>query len=166
MVMTAIHEDIIAAGNAKKFSDGLTKNLVTKTYCKDSGLLVGENCALDLRGNRTATGYYTLSNLPGSTCDTHVAVSYCADTKCVAGPGCTNLKTVSLLDVKRVYPLSIKVTDAQYTFVSIADGVLRPSNAAYAYYVYGLAEGEVTPTSGTSKAANAFCAAHNPELCK
>jgi len=165
VVMTAIHEDIIAAGNVKTFSDDLTKNLVTKTYCKDSGLLAGPNCGLDLRGNRVATGYYTLSNLPASTCDCHVTVPYCADTNCVAGPGCTNLKTVSLVDIRRSYPLSIKVADAQYTYVPIADDVLRPSNAAYPYYTYAIPVGEFTPSSGASKAANAFCAAHNPTMC-
>lgn len=165
-VMTAIHEDIVAAGNVKTFSDTLTKNLVTKTYCMDSGLLAGPNCSLDLRGNRTATGYYTLSNLPTATCDVHVAVTYCNDTNCVAGPGCTNTRTVALLDAKRSYPLSVKITDAQYTYVSIADNVLRPSNAAYAFYTYSYPEGEVAPTSGVSKAANAFCSTHNPEMCK
>lgn len=164
-VMTAIHEEIIAAGNVKNFSDGLTKNLVTRTYCKDSGLLAGPNCDLDLRGNRVATGYYTLSNLPTSTCDCHVAVSYCQDTNCVAGPGCTNLKTVSLVNIKRSYLLSIEVTDAQYTYVSIADDVLRPSNGAYAFYTYAIPAEEFTPTSGASKAANAFCATHNPTMC-
>lgn len=166
IAMTAIHEDIIAAGNVKTFADDLTKNLITKTYCKDSGLLIGPYCNSDIRGKRGATGYYTLSNLPASTCDCHVAVSYCADTNCVAGPGCTNTKTVALVDHKRSYPISIKVTDAQYTYVSIADDVLRPSNAAYAYYTYAIPNGEYTPTSGTSKAANAFCATHNPTMCK
>lgn len=165
-VMTSIHSDIIAAGNVKKFSDGLTKNLITKTFCKDSGLLAGPNCSLDLRGNRTATGYYTLSNVPTATCDVHVPVSYCKETNCVAGPGCTDTKTVALLNVKRTYPLALKITDAQYTYVSVADNVLRPSNAAYAFYTYGYPDGEIAPSSEVKKAANAFCSKHNPEMCK
>ncbi|MBR4288412.1 MAG: PBP1A family penicillin-binding protein [Clostridia bacterium] len=165
ITMDAVHEDILAAGKVKTFADDLTKNLITKTYCKDSGLLIGPYCNLDIRGKRGATGYYTLSNLPASTCNCHVEVSYCADTNCVAGPGCTNVKTVALVDHKRSYPISLKVTDAQYTYVSIADDVLRPSNAAYAYYTYTIPNGEYAPTSGTSKAANAFCATHNPTMC-
>ena len=165
ITMDAVHEDILAAGKVKTFADDLTKNLITKTYCKDSGLLIGPYCNLDIRGKRGATGYYTLSNLPASTCNCHVEVSYCADTNCVAGPGCTNVKTVALVDHKRSYPISLKVTDAQYTYVSIADDVLRPSNAAYTYYTYTIPNGEYAPTSGTSKAANAFCATHNPTMC-
>jgi penicillin-binding protein 1A len=165
-VMTSIHEPIIASGKVKKFSEDLTKNLITKTFCKDSGLLVGSNCGADLRGKRTATGYYTTSNLPSGSCKVHTMVSYCTVTNCVAGPGCTSVKNVALLNYQRKFLTKVKIADAQYTYVPVPEGTLYEANPGKPFY------GKLYPPTlypgytNTSKQANAYCAAHNPTLCQ
>ena len=162
--MTAIHEDIIAAGNVKRFSDDLTKNLVTRGYCKDSGLLIGGNCALDPRGSRGATGFYTKSNLPTQACTTHVPVAFCNETGCVAGPNCTDTTTRALLDVERSFKANVKVGDAQYTYRSVPDGTKYPLDPSVSYYVHGVSG--YPGYSGVPAHYNRYCTAHNPELCQ
>ncbi len=165
-VMTSIHSEIIAAGNVKTFSQDLTKNLITRTYCKDSGLLAGPNCSADLRGNRTATGFYTYSNVPTATCDCHVMVSYCNDTGLVAGPECTNVREVALLDVQRSFPIEVTIADAQYTYRKMTGDIPYAKNNFQPYYWHTLEKGTYPGTSSVPKAANGFCANHNPTLCQ
>lgn len=164
-VMTAVHQDIIAAGGVKRFSEDLTKSLVTRTYCKDSGLLMGDHCAGDLRGNRAATGYYTNSNLPTQKCTTHVAVPYCTETNCIAGPGCTRIKSISLLNVQRKFPLAFGVADAQYTYFTIPEGIKFPKEIQLPYYHYAFESGTSPGVSNVNRPANSYCSAHNPDLC-
>lgn len=164
-VMTAIHEDIIASGNVRKFSDSLTKNLITKTFCKDSGLLVGPHCSHDARGNRTATGFYTLSNLPSQTCQTHTPISYCTVTHQMAGPGCPGTTTVSLLNLKRSFDLDVIVTDAQYTYFDLQGKYKYPADYRMSFYAYAYPAGTYAGRSRVQGPKNAFCSTHNPELC-
>lgn len=164
-VMKAIHQDIIAAGNVKRFSDGLTKNLITRTFCRDSGLLVGDHCAGDLRGNRTSTGYYTWSTLPADKCTTHFPVAYCNDTKCVAGPNCSNIVSVSLLKHQRTFPIVINVSDAQYTYVPVPDGTKFPLDDRSPFYHFAYPADTYPGYTNNVRPANAYCAKHNPELC-
>ncbi|MBE6712667.1 MAG: PBP1A family penicillin-binding protein [Ruminococcaceae bacterium] len=165
-VMTAIHEDIIAAGNVKKFSDDLTKSLVTRSYCKDSGLLVGGNCSHDPRGGRTATGFYTRSNMPSGTCSTHVLVPYCNETGCIAGPNCTDTTSRALIDVKRTLVTNVAISDAQYTYFDMPAGVKYAASAALPYYYYAYPSGTFSGYSKVSYPYNKYCSTHNPELCQ
>lgn len=165
-VMTAIHEDIIAAGNVKKFSDDLTKGLVTRTFCKDSGLLIGGNCGLDPRGGRGMTGYYARSNMPSGTCDIHTLVPYCNETGCIAGPNCTDVSNKALLNLKRELRLNVTLTDAQYTYFKIPDGTPYPLSTALPYYYYAYPSGTYPGTSNVASPYNKFCSHHNPELCQ
>ncbi len=165
-VMTSIHADIIAAGNVKRFSDDLTKNLVTRSFCKDSGLLVGESCSPDPRGSRVATGYYTRSNMPSSTCDKHILIPYCNVTGYMAGPNCTNIVHRAMLNVKREFPMNVVITDAQFTYQTIPSGTLYPLTPTQSFYVYAYPSGTYGGLSNTTKPSNAFCSEHNPELCQ
>ena len=166
-VMSAVHEDIISAGNVKRFSDKLTKNLVTRTYCRDSGLLVGENCALDPRGSRTATGFYTRSNLPTNTCTTHVLVPYCNETGCIAGPMCMETTNRALLNVKRSFTnVNVAITDAQYTYQTLPEGVKYPLSTAQPFYINAYAQGTYAGYTNVAEPYNHYCSAHNPELCQ
>jgi len=165
-VMTAIHEEIIAAGNVRKFSDDLTKGLITRTFCKDSGLLMGGNCSLDPRGNRGMTGFYARSNMPAGTCDVHIAVPFCNETGCIAGPNCTETTNKGLLNLKRELPLNLTLSDAQYTYFKIPDGTPYPSSPALPYYHFAYPAGTFPGTSNVASPYNKFCSLHNPELCQ
>ncbi len=166
-VMTDIHSELIEKGNLKKFTDDLTKNLITRTFCRDSGLLAGSHCSLDIRGGRTSTGYYTYSNLPAGTCDAHVPVTYCKDTNCVAGPGCTDTKQVSLVKISRSFSANVIINDAQYTYQPLPLGMkyCADTNAPFYFNIYK-GTGTYPGYSKVNKQANAFCARHNPELCE
>ncbi len=162
-VMTSIHQDIIAAGNVRKFSDDLTKSLVTRTYCKDSGMLAGSLCTQDLRGNRTATGYFTQSNLPTGTCTAHVSVPYCTETNCIAGPNCTKVKNVSLVSLRRSFDVNVVIRDAQYTYQKLPEGVKNAKNPWDSHYLLTYPAGTYPGFTSTNKQANAYCSTHNPE---
>ncbi len=165
-VMTSVHKELIEAGNLKKFSDSLTKNLVTRTYCKDSGLLAGPYCKADLRGNRTATGYYTRSNLPTGTCDRHVPVAFCTESNRIAGPNCPATFERALVNWKRVFEANIKVNDTQYTYQQLPAGVYYPSDPSYSHFAHAYdGTGTFGGYSTGTPQANAFCSVHNPELC-
>ncbi len=165
-VMTAVHEDIIAAGNPKKFSDDLTKNLITRTFCQDSGLLLGDACGQDPRGNRSATGYYTKSNMPTKECTTHISVAFCNETGGVAGPGCPATTPHALIQVKRNFNVNIPITDAQYTYQKMTGDVKYPLSNAQSFYVYLYPGGQFPGYTNTATPYNRYCSQHNPELCQ
>jgi len=164
-VMTRVHEDILANGNVRSFSDTLTKNLVTRTYCKDSGLLAGPYCTLDCRGNRTATGFYTKATVPTETCNRHVMVSFCSISGLIAGANCAATHQKALVSIRREFDLNIIVRDSQYTYQVVPEGTPYPKNTWDSHYLRTYTEGIYPGYTSTLWQANAFCAAHNPELC-
>jgi hypothetical protein len=170
VVLTAAHQKILAAGNVAKFTDNLTKNLVRRSFCMDSGLLVGANCGLDLRGNRTRTGWYYKNEIPATECDVHVAVPYCTETNCVAGPNCENTRTVALIRVTRYFDKSIAIRDAQYTYMDMPAGAKYPMSTNYSYFTYTYPPGKYSgytnlKETGADHPANAYCSLHNPDDC-
>jgi len=164
-VMTAVHQDIIAAGNVKNFANDLTKNLITRSYCRDSGLLAGPLCKSDPRGSRVATGFYTTTNMPTRTCDRHVSVTYCADTNRVAGPKCENTKQVVLVNWRREFFTNVRVTDTQYTYQAMPEGRTYATNPWDSFFITNYEPGKYGGFTQTTNSFNSFCAEHNPELC-
>ena len=93
-----------------------------ENYCRDSGLLPGEYCSLDPRGNRVSTGYGTRDSVPTATCDKHVPVQWCTETKAVAGAGCPSEKVVTIALIRnenRHLERNATVIDAQYTYMDV-----------------------------------------------
>lgn len=82
-VMSRIHE-----GLAYKSFDTPTSGISRLTVCKDSGMLAGEACALDLRESRVQTVEVATGTGPTETCTMHVLRDYCTEGKCLAGPNC------------------------------------------------------------------------------
>lgn len=161
-VMTAVHEDIINAGSVKKFSDGLTKDLITRSFCKDSGLLVGADCGADLRGNRVQTGYYARSNMPSQTCDKHVSVAFCKESNRVAGPNCET-KQVSLLNVNRQFTSNIMITDSEFTYQALPEGTLPSLLTNQPFFINLYPAGSYPGYSNTTSPYNSFCPLHGAE---
>ena len=88
-------------------------------YCKDSGKLVTDACALDLRGDRTGYGWFLSGTEPQSSCETHIPVLFDGD--CIAHRGCLfffnleNLTTRALLRIpERALPPAVRVRDDVY----------------------------------------------------
>lgn len=152
-----------ANGEAVKsfeFSD----NLIEVTYCKDSGMLMGEACAHDPRGSRAEKGYFTPDTAPGATCDVHVLVNYDKVTGGVATDKCPkeNLKQVALIrNESRLFDCQVTITDAQYTYRSLGDITKYPTYEGFAYYYYAIPEGKVVGRSSGIKQFNCACPVHH-----
>ena len=74
--------------SGKRFSDTKPDGVVTATICKDSGLLVTEECKNDERGSRAYTEYFVKGTVPTKTCDCHVKVEICKETKLLVNEFC------------------------------------------------------------------------------
>ncbi len=166
-VMTKLHQKYIdEAANGgeplKKFE--LAPGVITATVCKDSGKLMTEACTLDPRGGRGEVCYYTRQTLPTESCDVHIAVDYdVSGNGGVAGPGCdpANVKKVGLLYITdRSFPYQITVTDAQYVYRPLPDGVEPAGWWGVPFFENALAPGEYVGISYADKQYNRFCYDH------
>ncbi len=72
-VMTEAHSGLAS----KRFSR--PANVVYATICKDSGMLAGEYCKADPRGNRTYSEAFVKGTAPSKVCDCHVKVRVCEE---------------------------------------------------------------------------------------
>lgn len=70
-VMSRVHEGL----EKKEFPK--PEGVIQFQYCMDSGLRASEDCALDPRGSRVATGYYFSEDIPAGYCDVHKKVEVC-----------------------------------------------------------------------------------------
>ncbi|MCL2286435.1 MAG: transglycosylase domain-containing protein [Firmicutes bacterium] len=83
-IMQEIHEGL----PPRQFTRPADGRLVTVTVCADSGLLAGELCHHDSRGNRVSTGVIDSHFRPTEHCTIHVRFRYCLVHGLLAGPNC------------------------------------------------------------------------------
>lgn len=120
IIMTKIHQKYIdraAAGTEPLRTFERAEGVIEARYCKDSGLLAGENCERDPRGGRVDVGYYTRTTVPTKVCDKHVLVKIDTSTDMLATDNCPkeSVKEVALVKVTgRDFPISIPVADSQF----------------------------------------------------
>ena len=164
-VMTIAHEkyfnEASQNGSAiKKFEEAT--GVIARTVCKDSGLLMTEACKADPRGGRAQTCYYAVGTAPTKFCKTHVLVEYDSKTKAVACSGCPkeDIKKVGLLDIpSRSFPRQVSVTDAQYMYHKMKDGVQMSTDNNQPYFANSL-EGKFTGKTGSGVQYNHACDVH------
>ncbi len=110
-VMSEIHKGL----KNKDFEAPSGTDIVTASYCADSGLLATEHCQNDPRGSRVVTGRFLRGDVPTTYCTLHSPVEVCVDCPIlnseggetglyhIAGPFCPeeSVKTVSVLDYTR-----------------------------------------------------------------
>ncbi len=150
-----------ANGEAIKTFD-FSDNLVKVTYCKDSGMLVGEACAHDPRGSRTETGYFTADSAPTQTCDVHVLVNFDKVTGGVASNSCPaeNIKKVALIrNESRLFDTQVTITDAQYVYREIQAGEM-PTYYGHPYFYNTIPKGKYVGKSAGEKQYNCACSSH------
>jgi len=117
-VMEVVHKDLAPVEFEKP------TNVVTASYCKDSGMLATDACRKDLRGDRTVTGELALSDVPTENCSLHTMVEVCNASDHVINAFCKEIPEnsvyeISLLNMQRVFPTSgIVVQDQSYVFSS------------------------------------------------
>lgn len=110
-VMQAIHKDL----PPKTFEE--YNGYTTTEYCLDSGLRATEACRTDISGsNRTATGQYFPGDEPQTYCDLHKTITICTESEKLATPYCPSTRTVSMLDLTRLFPISVSVSDQYRCF--------------------------------------------------
>lgn len=94
----------------------LAPGIIKVSYCQDSGLRPTDACCADLRGDRTAEGYFIQGSEPRSYCDCHVLRPYrdeqADDPDAMVLP--EELRSVGLLRIKRNLPSKIYVADSRY----------------------------------------------------
>ena len=72
----------------KTFAETRPDGVVTATICRDSGLLVKDECNHDQRGNRAYTEYFVKGTVPTKRCETHVKIEICKETGKLATEFC------------------------------------------------------------------------------
>lgn len=126
-VMARVHDGLAP----KKFDDD--DGFVNASYCIDSGLSPTEWCSADPRGSRVATGRFYKGDAPTSACNLHKPVEIDKETKMLATDFCppANLIKIGLLDLTRLFPSAVTVTDQQYCITlenePIGEGILVSS---------------------------------------
>jgi penicillin-binding protein 1A len=89
-VMKRIHAEL----PTKDFE--MPSTITQETVCAKSGLLPKAGvCSLDARGNLSYTEYFSESNLPTETCNTHALVTLCKSSGLLAGPYCPSSDLVT-----------------------------------------------------------------------
>ena len=165
-VMTMLHQKYIdAAANGgeplKKFER--SAGVIEVTYCKDSGLLCSDACALDPRGSRAEVGYFTRETAPTEYCSTHVIVQKDSTTGLIASPDCNaaDLVNVALIKVtSRDFPTEIYVEDAQYVYRDLPANVMPCKWGGLPFFYNSLGEGHYCGSSYATTAYNAYCYIH------
>ena len=121
-----------------------------------------EACKADPRGGRAQTCYYAVGTAPTKFCKTHVLVEYDSKTKAVACSGCPkeDIKKVGLLDIpSRSFPRQVSVTDAQYMYHKMKDGVQMSTDNNQPYFANSL-EGKFTGKTRSGVQYNHACDVH------
>ncbi len=166
-VMTAVHQHIFE--KAEETGEPLrtferAPGLVQATYCRDSGKLVTDVCRLDPRGDRMETGWFTADTVPNEECDCHVKVLYDNKTQAIANPYCPpeDCTWVGLLDVRRSFPVQVKIRDAQYVYWDIASMGIEPGGTEMdPYFILAIPQKTyVGYTSSSTPPFNHACQLH------
>lgn len=147
----------------------VSPDVVTRLYCRDSGMIPTDVCRLDPRGERTAVGYFERGYEPLAPCTCHTRVAYDEDGGGIARPDCPeeNIRYVGLLRVEdRDFPTQIYVTDAQYVCrPSDEEGEIGETDPAEPYFVRLLVRGHFAGVSYTENGwqYNAYCCASHED---
>ncbi len=160
-VMTEIHEDIMEAGDIRKFE--MPDNIIAATFCADSGKLMTGACMADPRGDRAMLGYFVDGTQPREFCACHVLVDYDTEYGGVASPICSryNVEKVGLITVDRSFPTEVIVTDAQYVWRELPENIAPYYSSDRAFFVNVLDTGEYCGISNAEVQYNRYCISHD-----
>ena len=102
-VMDRLHED----KEDKSFQEPAEGDFEWANYCLDSGLSPARACRSDLRGSRIDSGWFYKDDVPDDSCNLHK----------------WRYRTGSMLDLTRLFPLTVYVTDEYYCFSGSNDPI-------------------------------------------
>ena len=160
-VMTDLHKNYyIREGGIRRFTTDAS--VVQATVCRDSGLLMSTDCYLDPRGNRAQVCYFVKGTEPRRYCNCHVSVDYDAVDGGVVCDGCfcEETKRVGLIRVNRHFPIQILVSDAEYTYGELPEGIKPSETEGTPYFANGIAAYDYRGLSNTKTPYNRMCTTH------
>jgi len=159
-VMTEIHGEIIESGNIKDFD--VPDNIITASFCADSGRLMTGACLADPRGDREESGWFVDGTQPTEFCTCHVLVDYDIVHGGIASPFCysENIKKVGLITVERDFPTEVTVTDAQYVYKLLPNNISPYFGDDKAYFANIMDTGRYCGISKGEKQYNRYCYYH------
>ena len=98
----------------RKFAS--VEGVIRATYCMDSGGIPTDACRADLRGDRSAVGYFVQGTQPRTKCSCHALYAYDIESGVLAGEETPEelRRMVGLIRVKRSFPKKIYVADSKY----------------------------------------------------
>ena len=134
-----------------------SENVIQCVFCKDSGKLPSDSCALDPRGSRNETGYFIKGTEPTAKCGTHVEIDVCDEGGISLGNCREHTHKAALIKVSRNFPVQVKVTDAQYVYRHLPFGEDISEDESGAFFESLRRENEFFGTSGVKKAFNRAC---------
>lgn len=154
-VMKKIHDNVIdPRSDVECFS---VNGLVKCAYCIDSGKLFCPKCIKDPRGDRIAYGYFIKGTEPSEECDRHVLCDYDVFLRGVAvNPTYVGfIKETALLDIpERSFPKEVIVTDAEYVYRRLPEGIPPASTYDAPYFINSIPDGEYVGKSKSKKQFN------------
>ena len=158
-VMTELYENI-STDTEKDFYR--SPNVIEAEYCMDSGMLMTDACRNDPRGSRAEKGYFAIGTEPSAYCTRHVSVAYDTVHGGVASEDCPseNIKYVGMINVTRIFPMQIYVTDAEYVWRDIGRDVLPATSPELPFFANLLSENEYSGISKKQEQFNRFCRSH------
>ncbi len=109
-VMDELHED----KPDKRFEEPEEGTFVEEEYCLDSGLAPVRACTGDVRGSRIETGMFYVDDVPEDDCNLHK----------------WRYSSASMLDLTRLFPLYVEVTDEYYCYLYTAEAEAEAKAAA------------------------------------
>jgi len=159
-VMTEIHSDIIESGKIKGFE--VPPNVITASFCYDSGKLMTAACLADPRGDRLETGWFVDGTQPKSFCECHVLVDYDIDGEGVSMGDCgsENITKVGLVRVERLFPCEVYINDAQYVWRELPPDIAPDSRDSHPFFSRIFGPQEYCGISDTERQYNSACREH------
>lgn len=95
--------------------------IVSRSVCRDSGLLMTEFCANDPRGNRARTDIFAAQHVPTRYCTVHQRKTYCTAYGFLVGANCSPDTITTRVGLVRSVPVSdptVNLRDRQWEFPS------------------------------------------------
>ena len=161
VVLTRIYtRDVRSAYKDRKFES--SANLITVNYCMDSGLLPCEACFKDARSSRVKVGYFVKGTEPTNACDTHVLVKYdfvCGGVATVFTPE-NHIESVGMIRVEREFPIPIIISDAQYVYMDMDEGIIPSLDSGKPFFYPLLTDKKYIGTSAVKTPFNRLSTAH------
>ena len=159
-IMSLLHQRYKNKSDIKRFS--FSDNIIEAKYCSDSGKLVTDACASDLRGNRSEIGYFVKGSEPTEYCNVHVLVDYDAVTESVAANECPpeNVIQVGMITIARSFPTQIYITDSEYVWRDIGTRIQPETAEALPFYTNLIPKDKYVGVSRGTRQKNCYCREH------